>query len=116
MQINKNNKKIRMCPLCGGKKVDKSLANPLDMRRKAAKSLTNHLIFVLGIKPGNELVFILGSGTEKDNHAAVRSWVMNRIADVESWPMTSTDVSDLVNLLEHDLSEILHDLQLCAHV
>jgi len=116
MQTNKNNKKICICPLCGGKKVDKPLANPLDMRRKAAQSLTNHLIFALRIKPGNELVFILGSGTEKDNHAAVRSWVMNRIADVESWPMTSTDVSGLVNSLEHDLGEILHDMQFCAHV
>ena len=106
----KEQMKTETCPTCGHRNIIKSGNRIVEQRRKAASALANHLAFSLNIPRTRELVFILGKGTEGDNHAAVAHWVMEKIGYVNSWPLPADEVHTLISDLERELSSILSDL------
>ena len=108
MTMHKN---ATTCPLCGSTRRPMMQKHPKDWRRQAARPLAAHLAFVHQIPHGRELVFILGSGTEADNHDALRHWVEEQIATIDRWPLPAEEVSDLIDELDRALGHVLAGIQ-----
>ncbi|HKI62293.1 MAG TPA: hypothetical protein VKA31_08375 [Mariprofundaceae bacterium] len=99
------------CPSCGHKKPGMPSARLIEQRRKAARALANHLVFALNIPQSKQLVFILGNGSENDNHEAAAHWVLGKIAHLNQWPLPADEVHELITELERELRETLSDLE-----
>lgn len=94
------------CPLCGANRVREPSKTTPDLR-KAARSLAAHLAFVHNIQDGCALVCILGNGLERDNFEALTHWVEEQIRHIRDWPLSSSEVTLLIDDLERSLGHIL---------
>ncbi len=102
---------IYICPSCGHRHPVKSNPRLNEQRTRAAKALANHLTFSLNIPDSTQLVFILGSGSEMTNHAALEHWIMNKLAHLTQWPIPAEEVHELITDLERELRDTLSDLE-----
>jgi len=102
---------IYICPSCGHRHPIKNNPRLNEQRTRAAKALANHLTFSLNIPDGTQLVFILGSGRETTNRAALEHWIMNKLAHLTQWPIPAEEVHELITGLQRELSGILSDLE-----
>jgi len=105
------NNPIFVCPSCGHRHPIKSNPRLNKQRMQAAKALANHLAFSLNIPDSTQLVFILGSGRETTNHAALEHWVLTKLAHLTQWPMPADEVHALITDLERELRDMLSDLE-----
>jgi len=75
-------------------------------------ALASHLIFTLNIPArNNQLIFILGDGSEPDNHQAITHWVLTKISHIQQWPLPADEVHPLISELETELRDLLSDIQ-----
>lgn len=105
------NHKSLSCPVCGSTNRHAISPSMTKQRLKAAQSLSSHLSMQFQVPNTKSLIFILGHGNEVNNQEAMTQWVLDRISGVEQWPLSSDEVNNLIDNLEHDLSSILSDLQ-----
>lgn len=105
------NTNIFVCPSCGHRHPVKSNTKLNEQRKRAARALATHLAFSLNIPNDTHLVFILGSGSETTNHAALEHWVLTKLAHLTQWPMPAGEVHELITDLERELRGMLTDLE-----
>jgi len=102
----------RTCPRCGTHLPPLVAVKTQQFQLNAAKMIARHLSFSLQIRPGNDLVLLLGTGSETNNLEAITSWVRIRVEGFSKWPIPGCEAMLFIDQLERELANILQDMMI----